>query len=329
MVPQRPAPVPRPVTAPATVGSPRTGRFRCTTGTDPWVWSDEMFTIHGFAVGDVVPTSALVLSHCDPQDRDRLAAALRSASTDSTPVSLTYRLVDAAGREHWVLLVASVQAEDPGLRGTLTDLTSDLEVTAARRADAMIAASAESRATIDQAKGVLMLAYGLTGDDAFELLRWHSEHLNIKVRQLARRLLAALPPGVPAPVQVRALLEAPIEGRTATDAPEGPAGARSGHLTLASESDSSGVRVAAQGELDAATTPTLVTALLTALRQARGDQTVTVDLRAVSWVGATGAAHLDRLRRRSTESGATVRVLAPPRPARTAGPLTEPSGGPC
>jgi hypothetical protein len=45
--------------------------------------------------------------------------------------------------------------------------------------------SAETRATIEQAKGALMITYGLDDDEAFALLRWHSQHSNIKLRDIA------------------------------------------------------------------------------------------------------------------------------------------------
>jgi hypothetical protein len=45
--------------------------------------------------------------------------------------------------------------------------------------------SAATRATIEQAKGALMITYGLDEDEAFALLRWHSQHSNIKLRDIA------------------------------------------------------------------------------------------------------------------------------------------------
>ena len=38
---------------------------------------------------------------------------------------------------------------------------------------------------IEQAKGALMLAYGLTADDAFALLRSYSQNRNVKLRDIA------------------------------------------------------------------------------------------------------------------------------------------------
>ena len=45
---------------------------------------------------------------------------------------------------------------------------------------------------IEQAKGVLMAAYGITADRAFEVLVWRSQETNLKLRELALRFMAAL-----------------------------------------------------------------------------------------------------------------------------------------
>jgi hypothetical protein len=49
-----------------------------------------------------------------------------------------------------------------------------------------------SRADIDQAKGALMLRYGITSEQAFGVLvRW-SQHANVKLRVVALALLQAI-----------------------------------------------------------------------------------------------------------------------------------------
>ena len=49
-----------------------------------------------------------------------------------------------------------------------------------------------SRADIDQAKGALMLRYGITSQQAFDVLvRW-SQHANVKLRVVALALLQAI-----------------------------------------------------------------------------------------------------------------------------------------
>jgi len=50
----------------------------------------------------------------------------------------------------------------------------------------------EHRAVIEQAKGVLMLAYRLDADGAFSLLAWHSQRRNQKLHLVAARLVERL-----------------------------------------------------------------------------------------------------------------------------------------
>ena len=51
---------------------------------------------------------------------------------------------------------------------------------------------AENRAIIEQAKGVLMAAYGIEPNRAFEILVWRSQETNVKIRELASRFMAAI-----------------------------------------------------------------------------------------------------------------------------------------
>jgi PAS domain S-box-containing protein len=45
---------------------------------------------------------------------------------------------------------------------------------------------------IEQAKGALMVTYGLTADAAFDLLRFHSQNRNVKIRAIAAQLTSLL-----------------------------------------------------------------------------------------------------------------------------------------
>ena len=45
---------------------------------------------------------------------------------------------------------------------------------------------------IDQAKGILMAAYGIDADRAFEILKWRSQATQTKLRTVATRLLEAV-----------------------------------------------------------------------------------------------------------------------------------------
>ena len=45
---------------------------------------------------------------------------------------------------------------------------------------------------IEQAKGALMATYGLTADTAFDMLRYHSQNRNVKIRDIAAELIILL-----------------------------------------------------------------------------------------------------------------------------------------
>ena len=51
-----------------------------------------------------------------------------------------------------------------------------------------------SLAVIEQATGALMVTYGLTADEAFALLRFHSQTRNVKLRAIAAQLTSTLLP---------------------------------------------------------------------------------------------------------------------------------------
>ncbi len=71
-------------------------------------------------------------------------------------------------------------------------MTTPLKSTATDRSliTAAVTEIANNRAVIDQAKGMLILVYGVDEDAAFEMLRWRSQSTNTKLRTLAEQLVA-------------------------------------------------------------------------------------------------------------------------------------------
>ncbi len=64
------------------------GAFGFSSASTRWTWSDAMFTLHGMAPGDVVPTRALFLSHVHPDDRERVGDVLDACTRDTEPPRL-------------------------------------------------------------------------------------------------------------------------------------------------------------------------------------------------------------------------------------------------
>jgi ANTAR domain/PAS fold len=198
---------------------PPVGRYRLDLATGRWAWSDEVYTMHGFAPGEIVPTTELMLSHKHPEDRARVDGVLQNAASTGEPFSSVHRIYDAHGQIR-TLAVTGQGRRDPKsgavveLFGYFIDVTESQREAAQRAASASIQASAERRAVIEQAKGVLMVAFGVDADDAFDQLRRASNQANVAVRDLAMWLVHWFSrPGVtafPTADEIREFLQAPV-----------------------------------------------------------------------------------------------------------------------
>ncbi|MEU4345624.1 PAS and ANTAR domain-containing protein [Nocardia sp. NPDC023852] len=179
------------------VGSPQDiGSFRFCFATKRWEWSAEVARLHGYEPDAVEPTTELLLSHKHPEDRDRLEAMITSVE-DGGPFSSRHRIIDAGGRVHEVMVVSDRMIDDNGdvigTWGYYIDLTDTLAECRREALDDTLPQLVEAREVIEQAKGALMLAYGINADQAFRVLKWRSQDTNTKLRTLAARVIAELP----------------------------------------------------------------------------------------------------------------------------------------
>lgn len=193
------------------------GSFQFHLAEQRWVWSAEVARMHGYALGEVEPTTELLLSHKHPDDRAKVAEILDRVQTGGL-FSSRHRIVDSGGKVHWVVVVSDRMTDDNGeVTGThgyyidvTTGIQSDLTVA--------MATVVESRAVIDQAKGILMAAYGIDADRAFEILKWRSQATQMKLRTVAARLLDAvmrqgLTPETVAAIDHLLLVDGPTEDK--------------------------------------------------------------------------------------------------------------------
>ncbi|EUA36769.1 sensory box protein [Mycobacterium avium subsp. avium 2285 (R)] len=174
------------------LGEPqRVGRFRFFLDGHRWEWSDAVARMHGYRPGQVQPSTELLLQHKHPDDRERVAAVLDQVMRGK-PFSSRHRIVDTAGRTHWVVVAGDRMLDDSGaLAGTsgfYVDVTDSLHSDITN----VLSAVADSRARIEQAKGVLMAAYGISAERAFDILVWRSQETNLKLRDVAGRFLDAV-----------------------------------------------------------------------------------------------------------------------------------------
>jgi PAS domain-containing protein len=200
----------------------QTGRFSFDVLTGKWDWDDDVFRIHGYEPGSVEPTTELVLESKHPDDRARVEALLNRISAVGGPFSISYRIIRADGVERRVVLVGDGGMCEPDsdvttIDGYYIDLTEDFEEESEEYAAAAVEASAESRAVIEQAKGALMLAYGLDPDQAFAMLRWWSRNRNVKVRDLAAKLVEIARAGSVSDHELRASIDAQLHDVTNGD----------------------------------------------------------------------------------------------------------------
>ena len=169
----------------------RVGRFRFYIDGQRWEWSRSVERLHGYAPGSVTPTTQLVLSHKHPDDQAQAAAVLDKI-VRGEPFSSRHRIVDAGGRTRWVIVIGDRMLGDAGEVVGTSGFYVDFTDTMQSDISAAVSKVAEARAEIEQAKGLLMAAYGVSADRAFDILVWRSQETNVKVRELARRFVDSM-----------------------------------------------------------------------------------------------------------------------------------------
>jgi PAS domain S-box-containing protein len=175
-------------------GSPqRVGWFRFYFADERWEWSEQVQRLHGYEPGTVVPTTELVLSHKHPDDYAQVAATLEDVRRTHRTFSTRHRIIDTRGAVLDVIVIGDQLYDENGdvvgTHGFYVDVT-ETGIAHEELVSAALAQIAENRATIEQAKGMLMLIYRISDDSAFELLKWRSQETNVKLRVLAEQVIA-------------------------------------------------------------------------------------------------------------------------------------------
>jgi hypothetical protein len=174
-------------------GSPqRVGWFRFYFADERWEWSEQVQQMHGYEPGTVTPTTELVLSHKHPDDYQQVAATLDEMRRTHKTFSTRHRIIDTKGAVHSVVVVGDQLYDGAGgligTHGFYVDVTPS-DALHEELVTAAVAEITENRATIEQAKGMLMLIYRVDAAAAFDLLKWRSQEANVKLRVLAEQLL--------------------------------------------------------------------------------------------------------------------------------------------
>ena len=174
------------------------GTFRFWFVDQRWEWSDEVARMHGYEPGTVTPTTELLLSHKHPEDRAHVQDLLDYALQSEGSFSSRHRFLDTAGKVHDAIVVADRMVDEDGTvlgtAGYYIDLTDTFDETRCEVRQEVLDEALpdlfENRAAIEQAKGVLMYVYRVSAEQAFRVLQWRSQETNVKLRELAKQLLA-------------------------------------------------------------------------------------------------------------------------------------------
>jgi PAS domain S-box-containing protein len=175
-------------------GQSLAGTFHLDVATGRFEWSEEVFQIHGYSPGEVVPTLDLLLAHKHPQDREHIRRIIADICSRGGRQAMFHRMIDSRGREHHVFTAAEA-CEDAGritgMRGFIVDLSRTVESANRQAAEQAIRGTYASREIIEQAKGIIMGLRGGTPEQAFSLLAARSQNANIKLATLAAQLVEA------------------------------------------------------------------------------------------------------------------------------------------
>jgi hypothetical protein len=192
------------------------GLYHYDVENDVWAWSSEIYVMHGYKPGDVVPTTELLVKHRHADDRRYVTEAIEEARRTGEPFSCPQRVVAADGRIWSVVVIGEADRAADGQVNAIRGYFVDVTLSRAQEADQLQQAEDEaaglqramaSRAIIEQAKGMLMLAYGCGASAAFDLLIDASQRANTKLRYVAEGLVEAMQTGTAQSDEARELLE--------------------------------------------------------------------------------------------------------------------------
>src|SRR5215510_3250014 len=150
--------------------APRMGSFRFWFETDTWEWSAEVQRLHGYTPGTITPTTELVLSHKHPDDRKRVAATIDEIRRSHGSFSTRHRIIDTQGRIHQVVVVSAQLCDQAGNAVATEGFYIDVTPSEQERQDIIsdeLADIVGNRAVIEQAKGMIMIIYGVDEHTAF------------------------------------------------------------------------------------------------------------------------------------------------------------------
>ncbi|MCP2195154.1 ANTAR domain-containing protein [Williamsia deligens] len=181
------------------------GAFRFSFDDDRWEFSPECLEM-------LHPDPSAATGGCDENvsaagSLERATATL--AGTDvrtaldlvresPSPLASRHTVTDASGRHRHLLVIAErvLDADRAvGASGQMVDVSGVFD-DAVGSLDTQVNEFVENRSVIEQAKGMMMLAYSFGDQHAYDVLAWRSQHTNTKVRALAAAVVREVPSAV-------------------------------------------------------------------------------------------------------------------------------------
>jgi hypothetical protein len=169
------------------------GTFRYDVMSGELQWSEEIYQIHGYHRGEVVPTMGLLISHLHADDRKACREIFEDACRVSGFFASYHRLFDARRRERRVLTAGEGVPDADGkplfIDGFILDLTRTVQLETDRSAREAIAGAIGTRGLIEQAKGILAHYSGFTMDESFAQLRRYARNHRLALTGIAQELV--------------------------------------------------------------------------------------------------------------------------------------------
>lgn len=200
---------------PAGQSADQVGMYHWDIRTDTWSWSSEIYQMYGYQPNAVTPSLELLARHGYPKDRPGLVEVFERVRRTGEPFSAQQRIAAADESTRAVVVVGDADVADgapTAVHGYYVDLTTARlreaeQLTELAGEAAGLQRAMASRATIEQAKGVIMFGYACDSAAAFDLLISTSQRANIKLRELADRLVAMVQAPDDEPEHARAYLD--------------------------------------------------------------------------------------------------------------------------
>jgi hypothetical protein len=155
-----------------------------------WTWATALRELHGLRASEE-PTTDVLLQRMHKDDRVVMIGRFQHHLEHVGPYCCSYRMRDASGHQRRLIFVGQSEAV-AGVVRRLTGFVVDITEPAREFGREAVAASALHRATVEQAKGALMLAFSVDDAGALDLLRAYATRHQVTTTDVAKTIVGRL-----------------------------------------------------------------------------------------------------------------------------------------